>query len=240
MEEDSIFFWSEANKESLRVLEQTKANAPSELDLLHRSLSLYMEAFMYAKPSENADQQTARMGLVSQNFNTLMAATDLASKGYYVQSIALLRNVYENWLSFWYLAKHPSEAQLWLDPQQYKRKPKIETMRNRIDHSNTEAKNKCLELYQVLSGFAHTSPVAILDRYRIVEGKSTIGVGVEFEVDDFKACCYALVVWLGSMLYAIGCWIEETHEWHAEYNEVSQEILAYIEEYNLSKSTNTT
>nr|MBC8330616.1 hypothetical protein [Anaerolineae bacterium] len=140
-----------------------------------------------------------------------------------------LKNVYENWLAFWYLAKYPDEAYRWLNPQYDLPRPSAERMRNRIEHSTSSDKTKLLGFYQELNRFAHTNPVAVLDRYRVVEGEPGIKVGVEYDADKFSACCYALSLWIGNMLDTISSWIEEDHEWHSTYEDIMNEIIEYLE-----------
>lgn len=225
-------YWDCANSEGKEVLKYTIANSPTEMIYLRKIISLYAEAFCYAKPCEEADQVVARMGLVSQNLNTLMLSLDAASRGYYIQCISLLKNVYENWLAFWYLAKYPGEAHRWLNPQYDLPRPGAERMRNRIDHPTMATKAKLLGFYQELNRFAHTNPVAILDRYRVVDEMPGIKVGVEYDSGNFSACCYALSLWNGAMLDAISCWIDDNHEWHSRYENIMREITDYLEKNN--------
>src|SRR3990170_2015396 len=103
--------WAKIQKEIETVEKQTGKICPKALDLLQSSMGQFAEAFTYANEhQETIEQNLVRKGLISQNFNTLNAAIGLASSGFYLQSIGLLKNVYENWLAFWYLAKFPEDA----------------------------------------------------------------------------------------------------------------------------------
>jgi len=227
-------YWSRIEEETRLVQEATTSRSSSTVSLLHKVFSHYAEAFSLVKPSEDTKAAIVRMGLISQNFNTLRLALDAATSGYYLQSIVLLRNVYENWLAFWYVAKFPEQSGLWLDPRWDRRPPKAETMRNKIDHPTKETKSKLQGFYEELNRFAHTDPAAVLSRLRIIEGRPLVWVGVEYKPDDFAACSYALLLWLGNMLDAISSWIPETHDWYCRYQGIMDEILQFLGDYNNS------
>ena len=155
-------YWAKIEEEISSTEKKTLANSATTWGLLREAMTQYAEAFSLVRPDEEPNAALAQMGLISQNFNNPKLAPDSATKGYYVQSIMLLRNVDENWIVFWYLAEYPQDAKLWLDPRWDGRPPSAETMRNKIDPPTTETKSK-LHLFKAdLDRFAHTDPVAVL------------------------------------------------------------------------------
>jgi hypothetical protein len=224
-------YWNIAYTQEDKVKKNTESNSSVEISLIRRALSVYAEAFTCVdaegiKARESPDQSTARMGLVSQNFNTLMTSIGVANAGYYIQSLILLRNVFENWLAFWYLAKYPVEAEKWLNPNAYR--PSIETIRKKIDHPSKEDKQTSKTLYHVLSHFAHTDPVAILERLEQRGNESIMKVGVRYEKKDFSTCCQFIVFWIDCMLEAISYWIAKENTWHSRNKEIRAEIETFL------------
>ncbi len=225
-------YWDLATAETQRVYDATIQGSSSEVNLVRRAISLHAEAFSIAEDPAEPKAATVRKALVSHNFNTLKLALDAAIRGYYVQSIALLRNVYENWLAFWYLAKFPQEADRWLNRSWNQRPPKAESMRNKIDHPSKENKSKLHDFYEELSRFDHTDPVAVLSRIEIVTNKPVIRVGVQYDHNDFAACTYALCLWTGNMLDALASIVPSANLWHQKYDRIGSELLGHIEKYN--------
>ena len=212
---------------------RTQQECQTEVQLLDSSLRLFAEGFDLCSPNnEENEQRIARMGLVSQNFNSLAAAVKIAEFGFYLQSLGLLKNVYENWLAFWYLAKFPREAKKWLIPQKHGKPPKAERMRNEIDHPSIETKLKVKQFYSELNKFAHTDPIAVLDRF--VQGNKGPGikVGVEFRKNNFEACAYALLLWIGNMNDAISSWISPQDDWHKKNSLQMTKIVDYLDIFN--------
>jgi hypothetical protein len=152
--------------EAQQVAEVASKESAQEVGLLRDAISVYAEAFMFANDLANPEAATVRKALLSHNFNTLNVAFDAALRGYYVQSIALLRNVYENWLAFWYIAKYQDEAHLWLNPSWEQRPPKAEVMLNKIEHESKDDKTKIRGFHSELARFDHTDPVPCSHAYK--------------------------------------------------------------------------
>ncbi len=214
------------------VGQSTADHAANQAALLNDALELYAKAFQLAKPSDQPDQAMARMSLVSYNFNTLYLASQAARTGFYLQSLSMLRPVYENWLAFWYLEKFPTQAHLWLEARPDRRPPGAERMRNRIDVPSAGTKSGIHRMYQILSRFSHTDPVVALSHYREIAGYPHVHVGVEFDNDAFLSSTYGLALWTGLMLEAVSSWIPQDASWHGEVDHVAQRILEYLEWYD--------
>ena len=99
--------WEDFDREARTVESFTKAQLLERVQLLQDAVGLFADGFLIANNSDTTDVNKAKMGLLSQNFNTLKCAVDLALRGYYLQSMNLLRYVYENWIAFHYLIKKP-------------------------------------------------------------------------------------------------------------------------------------
>lgn len=221
--------------EAQQVAEVTSKNSVEEVALLRNAISVFAEAFAVANDLAKPEAATVRKALVSHNFNTLNLAFDSAMQGYYIQSIALLRNVYENWLAFWYVAKYQDEAHYWLNPSWEQRPPKAEVMLNKIEHESKEDKTKLRGFHSELARFDHTDPVAVLSRIKIVENKAMVLVGVRYDKAEFAACTYALCLWLGNALDMIASTVPQEEGWHQRHAAVSERLLAYIENDNASR-----
>jgi hypothetical protein len=77
--------------EAQQVAEVTSKESAQEVGLLSDAISVYAEAFMFSNDLAKPEAATVRKALLSHNFNTLNLAFDAALRGYYIQSIALLR-----------------------------------------------------------------------------------------------------------------------------------------------------
>ncbi len=218
--------------EAQQVADVTSKESAQEVGLLRDAISVYAEAFAVANDLAKPEAATVRKALVSHNFNTLNLAFDAALRGYYIQSIALLRNVYENWLAFWYVAKYQDEAHFWLNPSWEQRPPKAEVMLNKIEHESKEDKSKLHGFHSELARFDHTDPVTVLSRIKIVESKAIILVGVRYDKAEFATCTYALCLWLGNALDMIASTVPQEEGWHERYTAVGERLLAYIEKDN--------
>ena len=226
-------YLNDLESEACEVSRLTSSKSCGTVDLLQRALSLYAHGMSLGQAPDNTDATLARMGLISQNFNSLKTTVDLACRGYYLQSIGLLRNVYENWLAFWYLSKYPAEAKRWLDPTWDNRPPKAETMKNKIDHPSKSMKAKLGQFYAELCRFAHTDPIAILPLLSAGECERTVHFGVTYDERLFGACAYAISLWVGNMLEVLSLWIPKGSDWHGQKCKAVGELLAFIDSSNV-------
>ena len=224
--------------EAQQVAEITSKESAQEVGLLRDAISVFAEAFIIANDPAKAEAATVRKALLSHNFNTLNLAFDAALRGYYIQSIALLRNVYENWLAFWYVAKYPEEAHFWLNPSWEQRPPKAEVMLNKIEHESKEDKSKIRGFHSELARFDHSDPIAVLSRTKIVENQALIFVGVRYDKADFETCTYALCLWLGTTLDMIASTVPQEEKWHKGHAAIDERLLAYIENDNKQRGVN--
>lgn len=228
--------WSSFEANGDQIQDQTASECSREFDLLKRAFDLYSEGFSAIPKSGNGKAMVARLALLSQNLNSFHVMINSASRGFYIQSLIPLRNVFENWLAFWYLEKFPDEADRWLDPTWQMRPPKAETMRNKIDHPSQQTKSKLKDFYDELNRFAHTDPAAILSILEQEGEKTYIGVGIRFDVDNCRACAYGLFLWIGNCLDALSIVIPDSHEWQGQCHSIADEILQFIDEYNANKT----
>jgi len=218
---------------STEIEKRTRDEHREEVDLLQSLLTLYHAGFDLSNyhPAETFDQLLCRKGLVAQNFVSLNAAVNLALTGFYLQSLGMLKNVYENWLAFWYVAKFPDDAHYWLESSWEKRPPKAETMRNKIDHQHPNMKSKLKDFYSELNRFSHTDAIVIQDRYVDKDGKPTISAVIKYEKRNFRGCTYLLLLWIGNMLDALSVWIPKEEEWHKSHAVLGDRIIEYLDQY---------
>lgn len=227
---------NDLDSEAREVCRLTRSQSSVTVDLLHRALSLYAHGMPLGQAPDSTDATLARMGVISQNFNSLKTSVDLACRGYYLQSMGLLRNVYENWLAFWYLSKYPAEAERWLNPNWDSCPPKAGTMKDKIDHPSKSMKAKLGQFYAELCRFAHTDPVAILPLLSAREGERTVHFGVMYDESLFGACAYAISLWVGNMLEVLSLWIPEASDWHGQKSKVVGDLLTFIASCNTELS----
>ena len=225
-------YWDMIDELTRLAGEETNTTSSKTLGLLKKGISFYAETLSLISIRHSTNDIVARIALASQNFNSLKLAIDAAINGYYVQSMILMRNVYENWLAFWYLAKFPTDADIWLNPQPNRRPPTAETMRNKIDYSVQETKSKLHEYYVELNRFSHTDPIAILNRLRKDEGEISVRLGVEYNPVEFDACANSILFWLANMLIAINPWVSKTDNgWTEKYESLLTEINNFHQEF---------
>jgi len=100
--------WDDFENEA-RIVEKTTCDQePDTVMLLKNSIGLFADGFSVAEGSSDTTNDTlAKMSLLSHSFGTLKCSADTALRGYYVQSMNLLRTVYENWIAFKYIEKNP-------------------------------------------------------------------------------------------------------------------------------------
>ena len=217
----------------------TLDSSPATVNIMQKTLGLYAQALSLIRTNEEPKVALVRMSLVSQNFNTLNLTVDSAIRGYYIQSMILLRNVYENWLAFWYLAKFPGDAEIWLDPNRHP--PKAETMRNKVDFVSHETKSELHDFRDELNRFTYTDSIAVLTRLRKDRGKTFVRAGVEFHPVELDACASSILFWSANMLIAINSWIPKTQEdWHNSNKSILDEIGEFQDKfYSLYKKEET-
>ena len=125
--------WSDFEDEARLVEKTTRAQEPQVVLLLQDSIGLFADWFTVASSPDPSDTTTAKMSLLSHNFGTLKCSVDTALRGYYAQSLNLLRIVYENWIAYHYLEKKPQEAHFWLAHSKKKRPPGHAEMLKELD-----------------------------------------------------------------------------------------------------------
>src|SRR4030042_5706667 len=200
--------YTEALRNRMAEIRRTTINElPRERGLVEAALALYARALELAVPSDQPDQAMARMALASHNFNTLFLAEEAAITGFYLQSISLLRGVYENWTAFQYLATCPQDSHLWLEAHPNRRPPKTETMRKRIDVVTKRGNTRLDEMYRILNRFGHTDPVIALSLYREKSGYPTVLVGLEFDRRAYQSSASGISLLTGIMLDALSPWV---------------------------------
>jgi hypothetical protein len=224
--------WGKFEQAAASIKDQTEVKCKGEFELLTSLFGLYSEGFDAIPQSDDGEALIVRFALLSQTLNTFKVMIEAATTGFYIQSLIPLRHVYESWLSFWYLAKHPQDAERWLNPTWDMRPPNAETMRKLIDHSSRKIKSKLQEFHKEMHRFAHIDPSAVLSRLDHEGDKTIIGVGITLEAGDFRACTYAISLWLGNCLDALSSMIPIEHEWYSKYQTSIDRILAFIDEYN--------
>ena len=202
------------------------------VELMHSVLGHYYDAFGQTVMSEAGEAVVVQMSLASQNLNTLRVAIDAAEKGYYIQALSLTRLIHENWLAHWYLVHFPHEARLWLNMVSNKRPPMMSEMRKKMKHPEPDAESKLRDIYAVLCRFAHTDPTGVISKLNVEHDRVDIGIGTEFDANDFSASAYLILLMGGLMLDVMSRWIPIQHEWHCGHDRIRKDVAHFMEDYN--------
>jgi hypothetical protein len=224
--------WTNFDRAATSIREKTRANCPTEFNLLISLFELFSDSFDAVPQTGDGEALIARQAILSQTLNTCRVMVDLVTSGFYIQSLIPLRHVFESWLSFWYLAKYPEDAKFWLDTSWEMRPPKSETMRNRIDHPSKETKSKLGEFQKEMHRFAHIDPVAVISRLKKEGERTIIGVGVNFDTESFLACTYGIAQWIGNCLDAMSSMIPKDHPWQTRHGDSVDATRRFIDDYN--------
>lgn len=82
------------------------------------------------------DTERVQAALLIRAWNTVYCAFDLALRGYYPQSLNLLRTPIEDWMAYWYLRSFPDEHSRFLG--QGKDTPKFKYMLDKLQEKHGE------------------------------------------------------------------------------------------------------
>lgn len=235
--------WEDFDREAKTVEKSTKEQAPEYVQLLQDAVGLFADAFAIGDNSDTTDATLAKMSLLSQNFTTLKCAVDLALRGYYTQSMNLLRSVYENWIAFHYLSKKPDAAHILLQkPNIGKRLPDPTVMRNALGENFNPLKEEMKQWYDVLCCFAHPNAAGVLPQIsaNFIPGETSIHYGTTYKDDLFRASAYSISLWIDVMLSDISQWIPNTNEWHNRLVKIEKRIIEFIDQENKKFRSKTT
>lgn len=227
--------WDVFDHEAIKVDKFTKDQSPDLVQLLQDAIGLFADAFSIADNSDTTDATLAKMSLLSQNFAALKCAVDLALRGYYSQSMNLLRIVYENWIAFHYLTKNPNEAHILLrEPNISKRLPDPAVMRKALGEDFNPLKGQMIQWYNVLCCFAHPHAAGVLPQIviNLISDETSIHYGTTYKDDLFRASVYNISIWTGVMLDAVGQWIPDTNEWYKRRSKLAERIFRFIDGEN--------
>lgn len=224
--------WEEFDREARSVELATKEQAPECVQLVQDAVGHFADAFAILKISDKTNATKVRLSLLSQNLASLKCAVDLALRGYYNQSVNLLRIVYENWIAFHYLSNCPDKAHFWL--QKDKHPPRHSVMLNKLDKNYKSLKGKMKECYHILCRFSHPDAVGVLPQISpgFTPDEIIIYFGSIYKDDLFKASAYQISQLAGHMLSAISQWVPNMNEWHNKSTMILERILAFINQEN--------
>ncbi len=197
--------------------------------LLQGALSTLADGFTEVE-LQNTRSTHAQMGLFSQNLNSLKCSIDLATRGYYTQSIDLLRCVYENWIAFHYLTRFPKKADLWLCAD--KRPPRHSDMLKALGPEFIEDKAAAREWYGTLCHFAHTDSLVVLPHLGSYNGEACAFFGAKYKPDLFHTCAYTISLFTSIMLREVSQYIGPDVAWHQRYINTIEQLLHFIEQEN--------
>ena len=233
--------WNDFEKEARLVEKTTNEQERRIVLLLQDSIGLFADAFSIGNSPETSAATVAKMSLLSHNFGTLKCSVDIALRGYYVQSLNLLRIVYENWIAYHYLEKNPEKAHLWLRQSKNKQPPGHAAMLKELDEDFNPLKSEMKGWYSTLCSFAHTDPINLLPQISTenIPDETSIYIGATYKTDLFKASSYAICLWAGVMLSTISIWVPKTSQWHNEMIKIENRIIQFIDQENKAFKSDT-
>ncbi len=221
-----ISTWDSLDSEADAVALMTGREATDICALLQQAVSTLADGFTSTE-LEDSDATRVRMGIFSQNLNSLKCGVDLAKRGYYTQSMGLVRGVYENWIAFHYLATFPAEAGNWL--AHGKRPPSHGDMLNALGPSFTEHKTDARGWYHALCRFAHTDALVVLPHLGNHEGEACTFFGVTYKPDLFRSCAYTLSLFACIMLREVSLLVPGNSLWLDSCKPMVDALLLFIE-----------
>ena len=226
--------WDDFENEARLVEKHTCEQEPEIVGLMKDSIGIFADGFSAAKGSDTSDEALAKMSLLSHSFATLKCSIDTALRGYYVQSMNLLRIVYENWIAYKYLEKNPDKAILWIRPSKKNKPPGHAAMLQEIDDDYSPLKGNMKDWYKILCSFAHTDPLNLLSQISTVEvqGETSIHFGATYNKDIFRASAYSIALLAGISIMNVGSWVPENDQWHKQMATVQERVLKFIEQEN--------
>lgn len=210
MEEDETLDSVWKDFESGGAIEKvTNKEMPEIVRLLRNAITMLAAGFIACENRVNTKVNKVRMGLMSNNFVTLKCSVDLASHGYYTQSMNLLRIVHENMIACYYLKEKPGEVGLWLNYNKKNRPPGHSSMLNQLDKTKEE-KEDLRELYQLLCVFAHSNSLKVHPHL----DKSNVNFGSPYNKELFKMSAFLICKMAKQALSFIHQWVPDVDEWH--------------------------
>jgi len=234
--------WNDFEKEARSVEKTTNEQEPQIVLLLQDSIGLFADGFSVANSQGPSEATIAKMSLLSHSFGTLKCSVDIALRGYYVQSLNLLRIVYENWIAYHYLEKTPQKAHLWLRHSKEKQPPGHKAMLNELDEDFNPLKGQMKGWYSALCSFAHPNPINLLSQISTerIPDETSIQFGATFNRDLFRASSYVICLWAGVMLSTISIWVPTSNQWHNEMIRIVDRIVRFIDQENTALKSVTT
>ncbi len=226
--------WQNFENEARAVEKKTILEASELVNLLQDSVGLLADAFTIAENANTTDATLAKMSLLSQIFATLKCSVDLAIRGFYSQSINLIRSVYENWVAFHYLSQCPDKAHLWLHAHKKKRPPGHSAMLKALGDEFNPLKGQMRGWYDTLCRFAHPDAVNLLPLIsnNFLPDETSIHFGTTFKEQLFTACAYSISLWAGVLLSDVALWVPSSKDWHNEFAKLHDKIFDFIEKEN--------
>lgn len=240
----NITTWEDFDHEAREIKRITKRQAPETVQLLQDAVGLFANAFSIASPIKSGlntrDAWRVKMSLLGQNLNTLKCATDLTLRGYYSQSMNLLRIVYENWVAYGYLSKYPARAYLWLHDNDSRRERDLRrhtTMLKDLEGFDESQKDKMRECYKALCSFAHTGAMGTcpLLSYDPIQDEVIVNLGATYEDGSFKRSACWISFLASNMMSLINSYLPKTSRWHNGKEDIDCRIITYIAETQKEK-----
>jgi hypothetical protein len=221
--------WHSLDTEADAVAVATVSAEAKTCALFERAIATLADGFTSAE-IKDSDAARVRMGLLSQNLNSLKCSVDIAKRGYYTQSMGLVRGVYENWIAFHYLAAFPAAAEKWLAHD--KRPPKHRVMLDALGPGFVEDKTDARGWYGTLCRFAHTDALVVLPHLGSCDGEACAFFGVTYKPDLFRTCAYTFSLFASIMLREVSQLILRDTDWLQSCDATVEALLQFINEEN--------
>ncbi len=196
------------------------------LKLWRESLSLYMRSLDPLNGHKQVpDREGVQIGMLITSLNSLMCAYDLAIRGYYVQSLNLMRPPVEYAMAFIYVENFPDQALRFMDPA--KPTPRFSGMKKRLEREMGRGKLDSAEQWlDLFHAFSHVDAKVMAMIVKRTTGKINYTLGPDTNELTFRATAERAIAIATLMTEAI------SHlRTKLGYPNVS-ELFEFVEEFN--------
>ena len=179
------------NADEMQTIKETTANHQVEFELLATLVNFYIHGLSQADSldEQNSDTHWVWLLLLTRSFHSLRCSISLMQKGYYAQTIALLRMITEAYFLCGNVDKDESIANAIL-----RNKPDGQDGKTRFDYKKLATKMDALVIYDnIYSGeceFSHFTNLSASILAKEVDERSLELVTIpHYDKAMFMACC---------------------------------------------------
>ncbi|HEV8534844.1 MAG TPA: hypothetical protein VGR87_03870 [Candidatus Limnocylindria bacterium] len=179
---------------------------PTVRDIVDEGFALMREGSSHPSRSEGVEDWEVWMSIAfAQLYNTAMAAWELNSTGYYIQSQMLARLVTEYLAVVWYLPNHPEDAKKWNEERKL---PEGSALLKKVFAEDETVGTQFKQFRESLHKFSHLDYTGFTILLGEEEDPRTIPlyIGGRFDQHKFQATARQQLPLIGSIPAAMAQW----------------------------------